>query len=61
MFGSWTENFFILDTLNVLMMYSLSAKSTFKIIQLDGYILRIDFLKLLNNDDEQCINNSAVN
>ena len=31
----------------------LSAKSTFKIIHLGGYVQRIDFLKLLYNDDEK--------
>ena len=39
---------------------SLIAKPTFKIIYLGGYVLRIDF-KLLNNDDEKCIKTSRVN
>ena len=35
--------------------------SVFKVIYLSGYVLRIDFLKLLNNDDEKCIKHSTVN
>ena len=27
----------------------------------DGYVLRIDFFKLLNNDDNKCKKNSTVN
>ena len=30
----------------------LSTKSTFKMNGLGNYVLRIDFLKLLNNDDK---------
>ena len=41
-------------------LLSLSAKLTFKIIYLGGYVLRIDCFKLLNNDDEKCIKNSTV-
>ena len=26
-----------------------------------GYVLRIDFFKLLNNDDEKCNKNSTAN
>ena len=33
-------------------LLSLIAKSTFKIIFLGGYVLRIGFLKILNNDDK---------
>ena len=65
MYGSWTKNVvlwrnfleFIWDVQNVLMMYyycKLSTKSTFKIIHLVGNVLRIDFFKLLNNDDKKC-------
>jgi len=33
-------------------LLSLSAKLTFKIINLGGYVFRIGFLKSLNNDDK---------
>ena len=46
---------------NNVKLLSFSAKSTFQIIQMGGYVLRIDFLKLLNNDDEKCKKKSAVN
>ena len=77
MYGSWTENGvlwkiylrihlrpiqrFKFKTFNDVQLLSLSAKSTFKIIHLGDYVMRIDFLKLLNNDDENCNNNSTVN
>ena len=41
---------------------SLSAKSTFKIMNLGGYVFRIVFFfKLSNNDDEKYSKNSVVN
>ena len=46
---------------NVVELMSLSPKSTLKIIHLDGYVERIGFFKLLNNDDEKCIKNSTIN
>ena len=65
MYGGWTEyailwtNFlgFILDV----WLLSLSAKSTFKIMNLVGSVFRIGFFKLLNNDDEKLNKNSTVN
>ena len=43
------------------MMYNYGANPMFKIIHLGGYVLRIDFLKLLNNDGRKCKQNSTVN
>ena len=42
-------------------LLSLSAKSTFKIMNLGGYVFRIGFLKLLNNDDKKCKQNFTEN
>ena len=39
---------------------SLSAKSTFKIMNLGRYVFRVGFLKLVNNDDKKCKQNSTV-
>ena len=39
---------------NDVKLLSLSAKSTFKISNLGGYALTIDFFKLLNSDDKKC-------
>ena len=72
MYGSWTENGVLwkiylrihlrpIQRFNDVQLLSLSAKSTFKIIHLGDYVLRIDFLKWSNNDDENCNNNSTVN
>ena len=72
MYGSWTENGVLwkiylrihlrpIQRFNDVQLLSLSAKSTFKIIHLGDYVLRIDFLNLSNNDDENCNNNSTVN
>ena len=58
MYDSWTENvvlwslFETYTRFNVSQLLSLSAKSTFKIIHSKSYVFRIDFLKLLNNDDK---------
>ena len=39
---------------------SLSAKSTFKIMNLGGYVLRISLIKLSNNKDDKYSENSVV-
>ena len=37
---------------NDVKLLSLSTKSTFKIIHFGGYVLRLDFSKLINNDQK---------
>ena len=67
MYGRWTENvvlwrnfFDSFKTYNDVELLSLGAKSTFKIIHLGDYVLRIDFLKIIKyNDDKKCNNNSS--
>ena len=49
------------DRLCMVFELSLIAKSTLKIIFLGGYVLRIVFFKLLNNDDKKFNKNSTVN
>ena len=50
---------FILD-ISTTYIYSLSAKSTFKITNLGGHVSE-SFFKLLNKDNKQCKQNSTVN
>ncbi len=38
-----------------------SAQSTFKIMDLGGYVFRIGFFRLLNNDEEKYSKNCTVN
>ena len=51
---------FIWDMLNVIMMNNYWVLSTFKILHLGGYVLRIDFLSL-KNDDKNVKKKSTVN
>jgi len=51
---------FILD-ISTTYIYSLSAKSTFKITNLGGHVSESFFFKLLNKDDKECKQNSTVN
>ena len=71
MYGGWTEyavlwtNFRVhlrhIKRFHDVQLLSFSAKSTFKIINLGGYVFRIVLFKLLNNDDKKCNENSIVN
>ena len=42
-------------------LLSLSAKSTFKIMNLGGNVFRIVTFLIINNDDKKCKPNSTVN
>ena len=58
MYGSWTEYVvlwrYFLRFIRDVYFLSWRAKSTFKIILLGGYVVRIDFFKSLNMDDKKC-------
>ena len=72
MFVSWIENDIVeiyfrihsrhIKRFNDIYLLSLSAKSTFKIIYLGGYISRLfNLKKILKKGDEKCMKNSTLN